>query len=747
MAGKLSTIAGCISFCLLFGAECLAQDTPVLRTLEGRTPIGGQPAQAGAQADSGNTAKPVAVKTLMADDIKAVSGEGDVDDAGEKFRLPERPVASKAVKKALADRVASVLAEKAIRNTSVGVKVVDLDTGDVVYAHNDSMLLKPASNTKLLTTAAALNILGASHQFETTLSSKGKVVKGVLEGDLHLHIDHDFTWSTRFYDAGDVPMQGLIAQMKAAGITKIKGNVIVSGYVVYGGVATGTLSTATHLNRAANQFFNLLRRNKIGFGGQVVRQNGKPEGTQIGVWHSPVLSEAIVPLNRVSHNEYADMLLLAIASHEAKKDTYEAGAKAVLAWAKKAGLPMKGIAIHDGSGLSHDNRISADFFTQLVAYMMRSENAREWAASMAISGYDGTYGGRLATDDAKGRVYAKSGTLRDTISGSGFFVNRNDGHTYAFSILVNGMRNKKLTRQAIDRVVRVFLGNHLDVSMPGAPAMQSMQKESGTVTARWSEVKGAAGYRVYESRDGNVWALAAETGKLSHAFGDEARHVRVTAVASSGAESLPSLIFSYRPGKKMMTIVESAKCRSDEAMRPANHVMAHERPLAAFVDGSWGVETVRLIGDRKLEGALFHSVACGGTVSWNGEAYKIASTLGIPLIANVVDAHLSSDAGGACDPKTGKALGCFSEPVVTKDRRIGARQMNYRLRKAAGTGSSRPSSVTVWDGAKKTLDMTGIPVASTQKTDKGVYSVIGVDLQGLDSQKTLDAAWKAVMGE
>ena len=727
MAGTLDKIAWSIIFCLA-SAECMAQDTPVLRTLEGRTPASGQTEAA--------PEKPAEAPKVKADAPKPVA-----------FRLPDRPVASKAVKKALADRVASVLAEKAIKNTSVGVKVVDLDTGDVVYARNDTMLLKPASNTKLLTTAAALNILGASHQFDTTLHAKGKIENGVLNGDLHLHIDHDFTWSTRFYDAGDVPMQGLISQLKAAGIKKITGNVIVSGYVVYGGVATGTLSTATHLNRAANQFFTLLRRSKIGFSGQAVRQSAKPEGKQIGVWHSPVLSEAIVPLNRVSHNEYADMLLLAIASHESKKETYEAGAKAVLAWAKKAGLPTKGIAINDGSGLSHDNRISADFFTQLVAYMMRSENAREWAASMSISGYDGTYGGRLATDDAKGRVYAKSGTLRDTISGSGFFVNRNDGHTYAFSILVNGMRNKKLTRQAIDRIVRVFLGNHLDVKLPGVPAMQSLQKESGSVTARWSEVKPAAGYRVYESRDGNVWTLAAETNQLSHTFNDETRHVRVTAVSESGAESLPSLIFSYRPGKKMMTIVESAKCRSDEAMRPANHVMAHERPLASFIESGWGVETVRLIGDRKLEGALFHSVACNGAVSWNGEAYKIASTLGIPLIANVVDAHQSSDISGVCDPKAGKVLGCFGEPVVTKDRRIGAREMNYRLRKAAGTGSARPSSVTVWDGAKKTLDMTGISVASTQKTDKGVYGVIGLDLEALDSQKTLDAAWKAVMGE
>lgn len=728
MAGKLKWATLGLVVGLLNCGTLMAQETPQLRRLEGRESVHANIAQTSNKIEQ--TAKTEASNT------KNVQNH--------EIKLATAPVTTKSAKKSMADKVSAILHEKALFKTQTGIQVIDLDSGDVVYSHNADTLLKPASNTKLLTSAAAINILGADYQAETKLIAKGKIEKGVLNGDLHLNIDHDFTWSTRFYDTGDVPMRGLISQLQSAGIKKINGNIIVSGYVVYGGVATGTLSTALHLKRAGNQFAALLRKDKIGYKALHIQQNAKPDGKTLAIWHSPMLSEAIVPLNRVSHNEYADMLLLAIASKTSGKNTYEAGAKAVKKWLSEAGLPSKGIAINDGSGLSHDNRMSADFFTKLVAYMLKSPAGREWAASLSISGYDGTYGGRLAIDDGKGRVYAKSGTLRDTISGSGFFVNRYDGHTYAFSIIVNGMKNRKVTRQSIDRIVRVFLGNHLNADKPSVPAMNALTKEKENVIARWTAVKGVEGYRIYQSQDGSVWQKLAETADTAWSLNDEAQHIRVTAVNKAGIESDPSLIFSYRPGKQTMTIVEEARCRSDEAMRPANHLIAHERPLANLVDSSWGIETVRTLGNKTIDGALFHSVTCKGSISWNDADFQKAVSNDIPVIVNVVDAHLSADASGSCAPGSGKVLGCFGEPVVTKDRRLGERKQNYRLRKAAGTGSARPSSIASWQGGKKILEMGSATVAAQETDDKKSITLIGFDTQALDSQKTQDAVWKAL---
>lgn len=706
----------------------LAQDAPQIRTLERQNAI-------------------VAAETRNKDNLVNIPSTNEnkqikADNAAET-KLAAPAAASDAVKKSLSDRVQSILNEKVIRNAAVGIQILDLENGDVVYRHNETRLLKPASNTKLLTTAAALNILGADYQFESAVYADGKIEKGVLNGNLHLHIDHDFTWSTRFYDAGDVPLRGMLSQIKAAGISQINGKVIVSGYVVYGGKATGTLSTAAHLKKAGNQFGALLKKSKIKYKSLSISQNAKTSGKKIATWLSPILSEAIVPLNRASHNEYADMLLLAMGSKASGKNTFEAGAKAIKDWLKNEGLLIKGLEQHDGSGLSHSNQMSADFFTRLTAYMLKSPVGREWAASLSISGYDGTYGGRLAIDDGKGRVYAKSGTLRDTISGSGFFVNRHDGHTYAFSIIVNGMRNKKATRGAIDRIVRVFLGNHLKADLPETPQMTSLAEEGDSVAARWKSIKNAEGYRVYKSSDGSQWTLLGETTDTMYVVNREAIHIRVTAVDKNGFESFPSLIFSYRPGKKWMTIAEYARCRADEAMRPPMHQIAHERPLANLISHDWGIQTVRSASSVKSDGILFHSATCKGAIAWDSNDYEKASVPEIPIIVNIADAYLSADATGTCNPSKGKVLGCFGEAVLTKDRRLGTRSQNLRLRKAAGSGSTRPSQLQVWNGSKTIYSLNDVPVTVQEKSEnKRSYTLFGFDIQSLDSDKTFKAVWK-----
>lgn len=730
--------------CGSLSAQALCQEAPKLRTIERvRKAEGGVDESKG--ASERNDIIPVASERAAKANGASVKVDGGVLPRSD-IALPKPLSVSAEAKKKLAQSVESAMRAKALKQTTIGMVVIDLDSGEVVYSKNADKRLKPASNTKLVTTAAALAILGPEYQFESALLKRGKVENGVLKGDLQLYIDHDFTWSTRFYATGDTPLVGLISQLKAAGIQKITGNVIVSGYVVYGGMATNTLSVSGHLQRAANQFGALLRKNKISYGALSVKQNAKKEGNSVAVWRSPVLSQAIVPLNRVSHNEYADMLLLAIGAHKSGKSTNEAGAKAELAWLKSIGLDTKGIQFFDGSGLSHDNRVSASFLTHLTSWVLRESTfAREWAASLSISGYDGTYGGRLATADGKGRVYAKSGTLRDVISGSGFLINKYDGHTYAFSVLVNGSRNRKLTRQAIDRMVMPFLGDFLGVRKPGVPAFVSYRKESDSrVVARWSAVPNALGYRVYQSTDGNRWSVAAETKDTVLIMPDEARHLRLTAVSAGGAESEPSLIYSYRPGEKSMAIVEMAQCRSDEAMRPASHRVAHEVPLARFIGESWGVFTTSQSIDG-AQGALLHSTSCAGKVAWKTDVVQKAMDVDIPIIVNVVDAHLSAQVQGECAPDAGKLLGCYGEPVVTKDRRIGVKKDNTRLRKAAGTGSSRPSSVSVWKGAESTLEMGGMTVSTHQKAPSGRdVHIVGFDIQGLDSQKTLDAAWKSL---
>lgn len=84
----------------------------------------------------------------------------------------------------LDDRVAGVIAQNGLRQGDVGVYVVEVGTGRVLYDLNGAGRFVPASNQKLITAAAALMALGPDYEFRTAAYARGSVVNGVLQGNL-----------------------------------------------------------------------------------------------------------------------------------------------------------------------------------------------------------------------------------------------------------------------------------------------------------------------------------------------------------------------------------------------------------------------------------------------------------------------------------------------------------------------------------------------------------------------------------
>lgn len=128
----------------------------------------------------------------------------------------------------LRTRITMSLARSSLRRGSVGLKVMSLDTGEVVYERDAEKYFMPASNMKSFTIAAALDNLGPDHRFVTTVFATSQPGKdGVLKGDLIIFGRGDPSFSWRFND-GDwyAAIDRFADEIIAAGISKIEGNIV-----------------------------------------------------------------------------------------------------------------------------------------------------------------------------------------------------------------------------------------------------------------------------------------------------------------------------------------------------------------------------------------------------------------------------------------------------------------------------------------------------------------------------------------
>ncbi|CAI9395346.1 D-alanyl-D-alanine carboxypeptidase DacC [Bacillus sp. T2.9-1] len=76
--------------------------------------------------------------------------------------------------------------EPELKRSLVGISIRDQETGTILFEHMSDLRLTPASNMKLLTSAAALKVLGEDYQFITEIYGDGRVDKGHLKGNLYI---------------------------------------------------------------------------------------------------------------------------------------------------------------------------------------------------------------------------------------------------------------------------------------------------------------------------------------------------------------------------------------------------------------------------------------------------------------------------------------------------------------------------------------------------------------------------------
>jgi len=172
------------------------------------------------------------------------------------------------------------------------------------------------------------------------------------------------------------------------------------------------------------------------FGGGLVVAETPADAERFFTMTSLPLGEVIRSINKYSNNVMTRQLLYTLgAGRYGPPGTEEKGRRAIAAWLAERGFRFPELVLENGAGRSREARITARHMTALLAAAWASPWMPEFAASMAISGMDGTYGRRRGAAIA-GRARLKTGSL-DHVSTLAGYLQADDGTRYAVTILHN----------------------------------------------------------------------------------------------------------------------------------------------------------------------------------------------------------------------------------------------------------------------------------------------------------------------
>jgi D-alanyl-D-alanine carboxypeptidase/D-alanyl-D-alanine-endopeptidase (penicillin-binding protein 4) len=335
-----------------------------------------------------------------------------------------------------------------------GAYVIDLGTGQELYANKADVARMPASVNKLYTSAAALLRYGADGTLTTTVLSQTLPDEtGTITGNVVLRGGGDPTFGT----AAASQLAGRLAQ---AGLQRITGRVIgdESAFDAFRGVPSsgfrltsevGPLSALSFNHGRTGESSPYFQSSPARFAAQAFEKALEKEGVEIlgsarsglaatgmtplSEWTSPPLSAIVRQMNQPSDNYMAEMLIKGLGAQFGGAGSTSAGGVVVRDAVKPFGITPK---VVDGSGLSRSDRTSPRQVVQLLKSMDESEAGVAFDESLAVVGRNGTVYNRMRGTAAQDNCHAKTGTLRDVSALAGVCTTTG-GERVAFAFIMN----------------------------------------------------------------------------------------------------------------------------------------------------------------------------------------------------------------------------------------------------------------------------------------------------------------------
>jgi D-alanyl-D-alanine carboxypeptidase/D-alanyl-D-alanine-endopeptidase (penicillin-binding protein 4) len=344
-----------------------------------------------------------------------------------------------------------------------GAYVYDFTDREALFSRRATKRRILASNTKLFTTAAALDEFGARGTFATeVLADRLPDRNGVVRGDLYLRGGGDPSFGSnsfaeRAYGGGGATLQELARAVRRAGVRRVTGSVLGdeslfdslrggpdSGYGVSEWVGplsalsynrglareNGSAFQRTPPEFAAKKLARALERRGIRIGGQAGVSQAGPRAKPIAAVESITVARLVRLTNQISDNFFAEMLAKHLDATPTHPGTTAGGAAAAVRFAGRFGATAR---LVDGSGLARGNRAAPRAIVRLLRGMRKHRAFESYYESLARASEYGT----LEDRSTNHRCRAKTGTISGVSALSGY-CRAASGDLIAFSILMNG---------------------------------------------------------------------------------------------------------------------------------------------------------------------------------------------------------------------------------------------------------------------------------------------------------------------
>jgi D-alanyl-D-alanine carboxypeptidase/D-alanyl-D-alanine-endopeptidase (penicillin-binding protein 4) len=413
--------------------------------------------------------------------------------------------------------LANALNEARVPTGHAAFFVQRVDSAKPLLAHNADKRMNPASTMKIVTTYAALDLLGPAYTWKTQALADGALREGKLDGNLYLRgsgdpsLTQERFWlllrqlrargisdiagdlvldrsafrlpphdpaafdnePLRPYNAGadallinfkslrltlapdpvtkttllipETPAEGLRVSSRIA-LTdgecgdwreKLKIASEANSIEVSGNFANACGEKALHLapwsaDLQVERLFRALWRELGGTLSGRIREGETPASARLLATHeSPPLGEIVRDVNKWSNNVMARQLFLSMANE--RPATPETARVRIDKWLQAK--EVDGTVLDNGTGLSRNERVTAEGLGKLLLAGWKSPVMPEMMASLPIAGSDGTLKKRFGNSAAAGRAHLKTGYIEGVRAIAGYVLDRNGQRWVVVGIL------------------------------------------------------------------------------------------------------------------------------------------------------------------------------------------------------------------------------------------------------------------------------------------------------------------------